>query len=65
MANLTKSKLDEQVDILCYNQWETMTRREGMEKYLEGVRCCEGAERDRYLSIFFDLLDGKMIASDC
>ena len=65
MANLTKKQLNEQVDILCYNRWETMTRREGMKKYLEGMRCCEGSEQERYEKIFFDLLDGKMIATDC
>ena len=64
MENLTKSKLDEQVRIRCYNQWETMTRREGMEKYLEGMRCCDGSERERYQNIFFALLDGEMIATD-
>ena len=56
--------MNEQVDIICYNKWETMTRREGIEKYLEGMRCCEGSERERYENIYFDLLDGKMVASD-
>ena len=64
MANLTKKQLNEQVNIICYNQQETMTRKEGIEKYLEGVRCCEGSERDRYLNIYLDLIEGKMIASD-
>lgn len=64
MANLTKKQLNEQVNIICYNQQETMTRKEGIEKYLEGVCCCEGSERDRYLNIYLDLIEGKMTASD-
>lgn len=61
---MSKNKLDEMVDILCYNQWEHMTRREGLKKYREGMQCSEGSEHERYEKIFFDLLEGKMIASD-
>lgn len=57
-------QLNERVNICCYNRWETMTRREGLEKYREGMLCSEGSEHERYEKIFFDLLEGKMIATD-
>ena len=58
------ARLSEKVDILCYNKWEHMTRREGLEKYRECMRNSEGSEHERYEKIFFDLLEGKMIATD-
>ena len=57
-------RLNERVDILCYNRWENMTRREGLEKYRQGMLCSDGSEHERYEKIFFDLLEGKMIATD-
>ena len=62
---LTKNKLDEIVEICCYNKWEKMTRREGLKKYREGMLCSEGSEHERYEKIFFELIEGKMFATDC
>lgn len=52
------------VTIHCYNQVEKMKRKDAIKKYLEGMRCCEGSERDRYTNIYFDLIDGKMECFD-
>ena len=59
------SKVDGPVKVKCYGDVETFkTREEALEKYKEGVRCCEGSERDRYLTIVLQLEDGAMFASD-
>lgn len=64
IPKLTKKQLAEQVKILCYNEWETMTRQEGIEKYYEGMLCCEGCERDRYTNIYCQLIEGAKVAYD-
>ena len=64
MNELTVNRLNERVTIICYNRKERMTRRQGLEKYREGMLCSEGSEHERYEKIFFDLLEGKMIATD-
>ena len=64
LPKLTKKQLAEQVKILCYNKWETMTRKEGIEKYYEAMVCCEGSERDRYTNIYSQLMEGAKVAYD-
>lgn len=61
---LSTKKLAEQVSVTCYNKTETTTRQKALNKYYEGMRCCEGSERERYETIFFQLMDGEMEASD-
>lgn len=56
--------MEDIVTIHCYNQVEKMTRKEAIAKYLEGMRECEGSERERYTNIYFDLIDGKMECFD-
>ena len=48
----------------CYRRTEKMTRREALEFYYEGMKGSEGAEHERYETIFFQLLEGRMAASD-
>ncbi len=64
MNDLSKSKLSERVTITCYNQTETMTRREALELYYDAMRNTEGSERERYESIFFQLMDGENVCTD-
>lgn len=52
------------VKITCYGKTETRTRGEAIKFYREGARCCEGAERDRYLNIVWGLEDGLTEVSD-
>jgi len=52
------------VTIHVYNTVEKMTRKEAIAKYLEGMRECEGSERERYTNIYFDLIEGKMECFD-
>ena len=58
MSKLALNKLDEPVVIVCYEQEERMTRREGLEKYWGCMRNSEGPEHQRYETIFFQLLTG-------
>jgi hypothetical protein len=64
MISLAQSKLNEKVTVTCYGQTETTTRRKGLEKYYEGMLCSEGAEHERYETIFFQLMEGKTECSD-
>ena len=64
MNGLKQSKLNEQVEITCYNQTERMTRRQGLEKYYDCMKNSEGCEHERYETIFFQLLEGYKKASD-
>ena len=64
LNGLAPSKLNEEVTVICYNAKEKMSRRAAMEKYYEGMQCSEGCEHQRYESIFFQLLNGKMTADD-
>ncbi|MBR1414460.1 MAG: hypothetical protein IJ570_01165 [Prevotella sp.] len=64
MNGLSVSKLNEQVTITCYRQTEKKTRREALEFYYEGMLNSEGSEHERYETIFFQLLQGRMTASD-
>ena len=47
------------VTIHVYNTVEKMERAKAKKKYLEGMACCEGAERDRYVNIYLQLMDGE------
>ena len=50
------------VTIHIYGTVERMERARAKRKYLEGMACCEGAERDRYVNIYLQLMDG---ATEC
>lgn len=52
------------VTIVCYGQEEKMTRKKALEKYFNGMMCCEGSERDRYTDIYIQLKQGNMVVSD-
>ena len=52
------------VKITCYGQTETKTRAGGLKKYLDCMMNSEGAEHERYETIFFQLLEGYTDVSD-
>ena len=64
MTDLSVSKLNEQVEVTCYRKTEKMTRREAITKFYEGMKCSDGSEHERYETIFFQLMEGRMTASD-
>ena len=64
MSALALNRLDEKVTVTCYGVTETKTRKEALEEYYEGMKCSEGAEHERYETIFFQLLEGYTECSD-
>ena len=52
------------VNITCYGQTEKMERNKAMVKYRDCIQHSEGHERNRYLNILMDLMDGKAECSD-
>ena len=66
MAKLTARKMNEQVKVTCYRQTETMTRKEAIAYYQEGMMCCDpgSSECGRYTTIVCQLLAGFMEVSD-
>lgn len=64
MKQLTKKQMKEFVTIICYGQPEIMRRDEAIDKYYEGMICCEGSERDRYMEIYFQLMEGNKVCKD-
>ena len=59
-----KGKKSDIVTVTCYRQTETMTRGEAIAKFFEGMLCSEGAEHERYESIYFQLQAGAVRVSD-
>ena len=54
------------IEIVCYNRIEKWhTRKNALRFFRDCARNCEGAERDRYISIVWDLEDKKTICHDC
>lgn len=54
------------IEIVCYNQIECWhTRKNALRFFRDCARNCEGAERDRYVNIVWDLEDKKTICHDC
>ena len=66
MKQLTKQQLAEQVTVTCYRKTETMTRKEAIEKYQEGMMCCDpgSSECERYTTIYCKLMEGEREVSD-
>lgn len=58
-------KCEDPVRVTCYGQTKTWERKDAMEFFLEGMHCCEGSERDRYVNIYYQLARGAKEAYDC
>ena len=58
-------KADEKVTVTCYGKTKTYPNRQAALKfYKDCYHHSEGCERERYVKIFMQLLDGKKSASD-
>lgn len=61
----TMTKKTDAVKVRVYGKWKKFkSREEAMNFFMEGMIACDGAERDRYLSIYFQLRDGATVATD-
>lgn len=61
---LTEKQMKERVRVICYGKLERMTRKEAIDKYLEGMNVCDGSEADRYRNIYCQLMAGHKYVSD-
>ena len=60
----TMAKTNDVVTIVCYDRTTKMKRQDALKFYINCMACSEGAERDRYVNIYLDLLDGKKVCHD-
>ena len=60
----TLKQLSEKVSIECYGEVETMTREQALDKYRMCIDYSDGSEKERYVNIFLQLLDGYRICYD-
>ena len=61
---MARRKKVDLVVVTCYGEQKIWERKEAMEFFLEGMNCCEGAERDRYVNIYYQLARGAKEAYD-
>lgn len=63
---LTKEQMNEKVTITCYRKTDTMTRREALDFYAEGMMCCDAGSSEcaRYATICNQLMAGFKVVSD-
>ena len=61
---IKKELKKDMVKVTCYKTTQTMTRDDAIQFYLKAIRCSEGSERDRYMNIYLQLLDGEKECSD-
>lgn len=52
------------VTIKCYSKEEKMERGDAIDFYKQCVMCSEGSEKNRYVNILMQLLDGNTYCSD-
>ena len=50
--------MEDLVTISCYGTTKTYTRQDAMDKFLEYMMMCEGAEKERYTNIYVALVCG-------
>lgn len=51
--------LNDRVYITCYGRREAYNRQDAIKEFFEAVQCCEGCERERYVNVYFALLNGE------
>ena len=52
------------VTVRTYRKDEKMERSKAIAFFKDAVENCEGSERDRYVEVLMDLLEGKTFCSD-
>lgn len=62
---MTKTKKPDAVKVRVYGKWKTFkSHEEAMNFFMEGMIACDGAERDRYTGIYFQLKAGATVVTD-
>lgn len=57
-------KFKDPVYVTCYGKRKAWERKDALEYFLEAMHSCEGAERDRYVTIYYQLARGAKEARD-
>lgn len=52
------------VTVICYGISKVWNRDEAIKFFSEGVRSCDGSEKERYANILTDLLSGCAVCFD-
>ena len=53
------------VEVICYGKSKIWSnRKDAIAFYHQGILECDGSERDRYLSVYMDLIFGKAVCTD-
>lgn len=56
--------MNEIVIVKCYGSETKYKRKDAIKEFRSAIDCCEGAERERYVNILLQLLDGDTYCSD-
>lgn len=65
LVEIIPPKNEQEIMTVCYGQRETWrSRKKAMAAFLEAVAATEGHERERYLNVYLELLDGKTVCTD-
>lgn len=46
------------VKVTCYGKTEVMERKDALKEFYEGMMCCGGSEKERYMNIYCQLVEG-------
>lgn len=52
------------VVVKCYGTEKKYKRKDAIKEFRYAIDCCEGAERERYVNILLQLMDGETYCSD-
>ena len=65
IVEIVPKKTRQEIVTVCYGQRETWkSRKQAMASFLEAVAATEGHEQERYMNVYIDLLEGKMVCTD-
>lgn len=56
--------MEEMVIVECYGTKKEYKRIDAIKEFKQAMACSEGSERERYVTIFLQLLDGETECSD-
>ena len=61
---MARRKKIDLVVVTCYGTQKVWERKDAIAFFLQGMRECDGAERERYTDIYIQLIDGAKESSD-
>ena len=59
-----KGHFKDPVVVTCYRKTKVWERKKAMDFFFEGMASCEGAEQERYVTIYCQLTRGATVVSD-